>query len=313
MAVRIAPLIARTVDDFAEEIYDAALVSVGYEQRSSALARVLREKPTMTRAVEFDGDRNEVFEENRDFYEREGWELSEDWGEGFERLAVEFFEEQRGGRILVDVSSMTRWRIAAVVAALEELEIDADITVDLVYLPAVYIDPPDPPAAILRLKPASTFFSGSLDSRGATTCILGLGYEPEKAAATIEALEPSEVIAFVPIDTGDEYTSEVEKANQGLLSGRMKVERIDYDVDDPYGCFVVIEQLVNDLIADGKRPALVPMGPKIFAAVCLLVGSRHQDEASVWRASFRGAEDPIDHVAKGDVFGLRISVGNGPI
>lgn len=294
------------------EKYDAALVSVGYERRSSTLARHVANRPERAVAVEFDGHRTPVFLENQAFYRDAGWSLSCDWGKDFELMAVEFFECQRGSHVLVDVSSMTRWRIASVIAALAELDGDADLTVDLLYLPAEYTDPPDAPAAVLKLRPASTFFAGSLDADGATTCVIGLGYEPEKAAGTIETLEPSEVVAFVPLDRSSDYRKKVENANRGLLDGKMLAERIDYNVHDPYAAFVLVDQLVADLVADGVRPALVPMGPKIFAVICMLVGARHEDDVSVWRASFRGAELPYDHVASGEVFGLRVTIGDGP-
>ncbi len=312
MTLRVSPLPARRLDELTDARFDAALVSVGCEQRSSALARHLGDLPGRAVAVEFEFGRTEVFWDNREFYDQAGWDLSEEFGEPFQDFAIAFFEQLRGKHTVVDVSSMTRWRIASVIASLAELEPDSDMSVDLLYLPAVCADPPPPPAAVLRLRPTSPFFAGSMDAIGATTCVIGLGYEPEKAAGTIETLEPSKVVAFVPHDSDGKYLEKVEYANRGLLAGRLAVERVDYDVADPYNCFVLVDQFVHDLVADGKRPALVPMGPKIFATTCLLVGARHQDDVSVWRASFRGAEDPVDHLADGSVYGLRVTIGDGP-
>ena len=62
------------------------------------------------------------------------------------------------------------------------------------------------------------------------------------------------------------------------------------------------------LFTQEKRVALVPLGPKIYAACALLVGALHPQRVQVIRVSARDQQRPVDHRSDGDVFGLRVVV-----
>lgn len=312
----VHPWIARELPDLAGERWDAALASIGFEPRASAIARHLPAVDGPRVAVEFKVRREHAYPDNLAFFNDGGWTVTQDWDDlEFLRMVKALLEDLagRGGehvpRVAVDVSSMTRARIAAVVQALWELRDDAAVIADFLYAPAVFTEPVAPPPAILRLEPVSAYLSGSLDALPDVLLIVGLGYEPYKAAGTVEFLEPREVMVFVPEGPDEKYLNRVHRANAGLLDGPLDPERIHYAVSDPFDAFSSLESVVYDRLQQpGWLPALVPLGPKIFAVCVCVAAALHVEDVPVWRVSFRTDEPAHPHEAAGPVYGLTVEM-----
>lgn len=314
----IAPLEATTLDALNGSAYDWMLASVGYEPRATAVATALVRDGRGT-AVGFPTGHVLAYDDNAETFNDLGMEVLERGDDEFPAVVADLLarsavgelrdDGRRRPRLAVDVSSMTRTRIAAVVQALAELPAGAQIGVDFLYAPATFREPEAPPPAILRRDPVSGFFAGSL-AMGDSTVMIGLGYEQHKAASTIEDFGPSRVVAFVPEGEDERFLEAVLVANAGVLEGPLRPDEERYRLDDPYATMQRLEALCFDALYrdDPRMPVLVPLGPKIFAVCCLLVGALHVEDVAVWRVSYWELEPPVAAEAAGAVYGLKVDV-----
>jgi hypothetical protein len=195
--------------------------------------------------------------------------------------------EDRELRIGLDVSSLTRNRIARLIEGLRQREGDPAhraIRVDVMYTPARWAEPAPERHLIEVLGPVTPYFAGfGPDPDTPAIAFVGLGIEQDRAIGALEYLEPAAVWAFLPRGEDEAFDSALHSANH-LVWDIVPVERqISYRVDDPFGLFITLEQLVFSEV-NAARPILVPLGPKIFAACALLVAAAHQ-AAGVWRVT----------------------------
>jgi len=298
-----------------EPAADLALVSVGFEQRSRAVPTHLS-APALGIGMEF-GDRHEdAYEDNRQAVADRGYEIlvpesdpaaivgeMDSW---LERAASRRnLSERQPLRVTIDISSMTRTRIAAVIEASHTKLGDMPAVIDLLYAPASYrkceLDPP----SFIHANPVTHHFAGwDPDASKELLACVGLGYEPYAAEGVVEYLTPDESIAIVPNGRDPHYRADVLDVNGEVLKkADMKLE---YDVEDPYRLMLELERLVLAQI-ETRRIIFIPLGPKIFAAVCMLVAQRLHPMVSVWRfsAGARGKGQPAE--AAGWLCGIRLT------
>jgi hypothetical protein len=292
------------------ETHDALLASVGYEPRSRAIAGALGQLPAEAVVVEFKEPRTDTYRESLEWFSARDFRVNQEWDDAF----LPWLRDWMGGlaaggdqvRVAVDISSMNRPRIAAVVQILSELPPTTRMTVDFLYCPSHFEQPADLPPGVLSLRPVSSYFTGPLGSQSSPVALAGLGYEPHKAPGALESLEIRRVIAYVPVGPHPDFRDAVIEANQGLLGGPEAPQRVEYDVLDPFDCVMRLDGRVNGLLHLGEVPALVPLGPKIFALSECLVAAMHHPFVAVWRASFDTDERPIPRRDEGVVCGITV-------
>jgi hypothetical protein len=205
--------------------------------------------------------------------------------------------------LCVDISSMTRVRLAAILTAILEVT-DKAVDVDFVYSVARWSPPLDEPEPIVSagaVVPAFAGWSNRTDTP--IVALIGLGYEPDKAMGAYEYLEATDVWAFLPVGEDDKYLDDLNRANRTLLSRLAAQRQIAYRVDQPVACFGVLESVVYGLLPN-SRPVLLPFGPKIFALCALLVACLHRD-VPVWRISSDQVGKPLEREASGKIVGIR--------
>src|SRR6185369_5500856 len=112
--------------------------------------------------------------------------------------------------------------------------------------------------------------------------VIGLGYEQDKAIGIIEYIEPTMVWAFRPRGGDPRFETAVDEANSTFWDIVSPDRVIDYSVEGSLECLTLLESLISGSLST-VRPILIPFGPKIFAACCLLVASMHYPKVSVWR------------------------------
>lgn len=314
----IAPWGATDFAGLAGSGYTWAIGSIGYEPRAIVIATALKADCVGT-AVGFTQSQVLAYDDNRTAFSALGWETICRSDDEFVDWVRDLFAHhaagelrgprQRRPRVAVDISSMTRTRIAAVVQALAELPPHLQLGADFLYAPSAYRDPETPPPAILYRAPVLPFFAGSM-AMDDVAVVLGLGYEQHKAASTIEDFGPVEVVTFVPEGTDERFLAAVMAANHGVLEGPLEPRRELYPVADPFATFQRVEALCFEMLhsPEPRMPVLVPLGPKIFAACCMLVAALHSEDVAVWRVSYRGHEPAAPTEAAGEVFGLRVDV-----
>ncbi len=310
---RIRPFPARTLAQAAELPYDSALASVGYEKRSRQIPEVL----TVTGAAIPFRDKQELeFKRNLEFFREKDWNLlgAEDvdcYSKVSTWLNELLQDDRRPFRVAIDVSSMSRDRIADVVEALFDLPIDIELDVDFLYTPAVFQPPPpeDAQPPVFDVAPVSAYFAGwwnALDKP--LYAIVGLGYELERAASALDVLEPEATQIYTPLGTDGRSLEAVREANQGLIDApSLEDHEIVYEVADPFTCFRRLEASVARLV-DGHRIAMVPLGPKIFSLIATLTAALHPVTTQVIRVSAGRRQGAVAQESDGTLYGLTLSL-----
>lgn len=294
--------------------YDVLFAAAGYERRARYISENLSPGALRRVALGFADRHVHAFRDNVNWYKTHGFEYLEADDATFIQVSDKIWTdiESRDDnelRVCIDISSLSRFRIATLTASLLKLRRWRSISVSFMYAIAEYCDSPMDFEPIVTASPVLPLFAGwSPRTDLPTVAIIGLGYEPDKAVGAYEFIEATSMWAFLPFGEDSRFDKALKRANASLLSRVAKERLIRYRVDQPFSCFASLESLTFGAKTLG-RPVLLPFGPKVFALCCLLVGCVHR-ELSVWRISGGNYSQPIDQVASGKVVGLRVSFAN---
>lgn len=211
--------------------------------------------------------------------------------------------------VAIDISSFDRRRLAIL---LESFAVEygqrPGATLDILYTPAEF-SPPSPQLAgrSLEAGPIGDRFQGHLRRTSLPlAAVFGLGYEPQRAIGGFELLEPSRAFAFWPESGDGRFEDSLLAANRLLLSIFATNDVLRYPVLDPSDIYYRLESLVSGL-APEHRVVLVPMGPKIFAACCIVLGlGDGVERPAVWRIGLSGPSLAADARPRGEIVGLRL-------
>lgn len=121
--------------------------------------------------------------------------------------------------------------------------------------------------------------------------IVGLGYEQGKALGAVEYIQPTYVSLFSPLSPEPRFAEEVHTRNQPLLVNIDRSSVFSYQVLEPAAQISQLSSMLAPLVRT-RRPVLLPFGPKIFFAVCVLL-SFGFPEVSVWHVSGE-EQDPAE-------------------
>ena len=293
------------------ERYDLLIATLGYEQRARYVSHLLSPKCDLKVALGFDQQQCLSFEKNRDWFAANGFTIAvtanKEFGSTVKGFLLEKALAMKEIRVAVDISSLSRYRIATLLAALISLPLDRVTHVDFMYSLAAFVDPPSQVFPNSHVGPVSEHFSGWWREPERPTCaVVGLGYEQDRALGAVEHIEASEAWAFLPESKIPEYSAALRAANSTLLESLPQKRLITYRVQQPFDTFINLESLIYGL-SRTKNPILLPMGPKIFALISLIVGILHR-EIAVWRVSASVQESPVDRKATGDFCGLSATI-----
>ncbi|MGD6737958.1 hypothetical protein ACP5PY_17240 [Photobacterium leiognathi subsp. mandapamensis] len=133
-----------------------------------------------------------------------------------------------------------------------------------------------------------------------TSIVFGLGYEEHKALGVYNYYDADYSYAFIPNNPYTEFEPLVRKNNAPLLDVISERNTFVYDVTDPYSTYVNLKSLLLNL-TDVSRTILVPLGPKIFAAIGVILGKELYPKLPVWRVSSLHTEKPVERTAQKDV------------
>lgn len=211
-----------------------------------------------------------------------------------------------GSRLSLDIdcSSMDRSSLAKILAHVKTSSVDFD-RLNVIYFPQTFSPPALSLETVSRFGPIARQFSGSSRSSSEKMClVMGVGYEFGKAIGAQDYLEPDELYAFHPIGTDVDFEKAVLKANSNFDFVGDPDKVIAYPLLDPAALLDNLLTLI-DFKRQSHRVMLLPMGPKIFAALCLVVALRFHPDVRVWRYS---TEDPSrSHVKDAYPSGERVS------
>ncbi len=299
----------------ADAPYDLVIVSVGFEERSRAIASAAK-APALGVGLEFSDRHEGAYFDNHRAIAALGYRILapspdaaglvaeiQDWFESAAALRPPTLREPL--RIAIDISSMTRTRLAAVIEASYAHESRWPAVIDLLYAPATYQPSAPPLASWVHAEPVTGHFAGwDPDASKPLLAIVGLGYEPNAAEGVVDYLTPDESVVLLPIGRDPHYREDVEEVNEEVIAGA-DID-LEYSVEDPYRLMLELERLVLARV-EQRRILFVPLGPKIFAAASLLVAERLHPMVSVWRFSAGSNDGPRPAIADGQLCGIRLS------
>lgn len=293
--------------------YDLVVAALGFEERCRYIAEAYGPEANSHIALAFSDRRELSYDENEKCLKMAGYDVFV-WrdDEVISRL-VDVVSARRNSAvdavsICVDISSMSRLRIASFVVAARALALQIGrVEVDFVYAVAAYSEPPSVDAAPVHAGPVLPEFAGwTLAPEQPSCLVLGLGYEVDRALGAFDLLEPGDVWVAVPHSVSEDYEEALRGANAGLFKLIAdESHKLFYYIDKPLDSFVRLESFVRG-VSLTSRPIVVPFGPKIFALVSLLVGTVHPDVA-VWRISFGPYEPAVQRRPNGTVVGLQVT------
>jgi hypothetical protein len=295
--------------------YDLFLAALGYEERARYVAGLVGTVSKSRIAIGFSEQREHAYEANFKWFEDNEFEIAiidddgfrEKVGDSFRKAALQ--REAETLRVLIDISSLSRFRLATIVDLLLTEIINISVSVTFVYSLATYNPPSITRVSNSHVGPVlrSNFAGWWVEPDRGITAIVGLGYEPDKALGAVEHLQAADIWTFTPKSSIARYSKALGTANGSLLASVPISHQVTYSVQSPFNLFVTLESLVYGVMQQ-QNPVLLPFGPKLFALCCLLVASVHTSVA-VWRVSAQALEPAINRKASGHVYGLLVSFG----
>jgi hypothetical protein len=308
-------ILALASDEALNSEYDLFVAALGYESRSTSIARAFRKPARKRAALGFDHNQVLAYEENRRWFSSNDYAVeiglrAEDFARVFtEHLASVLTARPSGSelpcRIAVDISCFDRRRLACLVDLVRRCE-RTDVDVDFLYSIADFV-PPHPVLGRNEVAgPVHRRFAGRfLDPGRPLALVAGLGYELGKVVGAAEYVQASRILALIPQSPVGQYEEEVVRANKALLSDLPPSDVLRYQLADPRRTVATLDAIVRGL-SQSHNVVLLPGGPKMFALCCLLAQTL-QPHASVWRVSSGSSISARDIPASGLVVGVRLA------
>jgi hypothetical protein len=282
------------------EDYCLLVAALGYEERSCFISKKLHGKAQKKIALGFDHNTVLKYESNRAWFKAKNFEIKEYCSLAiftvhFEDVIAEMSAETRSPtkkldatkpqKIAIDISCLDRARLAAIVSISNEaLKTNPLLEFHFFYDIAAFKRPSNVLTPNRVVGPVHKHFCGALnDPRRATTLLVGLGYEENKALGAAEFLTASRIIAFSPLSPIENYSKWIAKANSNLFDEVSNNDVVEYSVLDPVGTLATLDSAVRGL-SGRSNIVLLPLGPKIFTLISLFAQIINP-EASVWRVS----------------------------
>jgi len=286
-----------------DEIYDLLIVTFGDEPRAINIVNKFQINSKLKIAVRC-GTNEQACDENKQYFYRKGFT---------EVSAVNIIEnlllflqkfEAKKLRVLFDITCCDRSVMASVFLVLHNASCLDSLHLQVCYSLALFTKPQLTTTPNEAIQPVHPGFAGWPSEQSyPTSLITGLGYEPEKAEGASEYLDPTEQWGFVPISPVTEFLVELESNNRSLISRLGQEKRlVHYEVASPSRTFGQLELVIADLLRR-SNPILLPFGPKIFFALCLIQSLRHA-EIGVWHVTSEPMPSGAYHVASGIEIGF---------
>jgi hypothetical protein len=290
--------------------YDAFFCALGFERRSRCIAETFLPRSERLVAMAFPDRKFLSYAQNEKWFTSNGYRIEEifdlDFKDWFRSNLSEVLESAGTvGRVALDISSISRYRLAVILDCCHRFPGPKDLAVDLIYNLAAFSPVPKASTPNRHVGPVIPGFAGwPTEPDQPPIGVIGLGYEEAKALGALEHIQASDYWLFRPWSSITEYSRALEEANASLLEDTRAERIIDYHVEEPFNCFTGLELLIGRLRGSGS-PLMFPFGPKIFSACCMLVACLYE-EVSVWRVSAGAFEIPTERIPTSTFCGLRV-------
>ncbi|WOI09429.1 hypothetical protein [Thalassospira lucentensis] len=224
----------------------------------------------------------------------------------------DLLNKNNNSKVVLDVTSFDREVIGRLMH-LMFLERERICSVCLIYCPRKFVDIDLKFDVVQSFGPVLPIFLGDASSSRHELClILGAGYEYGKAVGAIDTLEPDNVYCFRPTGTNPKFDEFIDKANVDFNFIDNKDHIISYDLNDVDLLYYRLRRLVE--AESSRRDILIlPLGPKLFAALSMIVGLILHPSVMIWRHSSCSTNHPdsiTDAIATGNILKFSFSFDN---
>lgn len=187
--------------------------------------------------------------------------------------------------VFIDISCMSHALMACIIKTICIAAETFTIKLTVGYVIAEFATPPKELPPNEDIKPIDNFFAGwPSNASAATSLILGLGYEKEKAEGACEYFDASETWVFHPKSPISNYDKEVQNNNRALLERLERKNRaLSYYVNAPSNAFGQLVSLILSALPT-SNPVILPFGPKIFFVLSTIAAALYR-EVGVWHVT----------------------------
>jgi hypothetical protein len=201
--------------------------------------------------------------------------------------------DERPKKATVDISSMNRTMISAVVSALCQLDYTVEVT--FYYIPARFSEPHFDFSDLIAAGPVLPEYNAYSDESDLPACvIMGLGFEYGVGLGLINMIEPESAICMVASGHDDRYAEAVQRANFDFKFPGINASVISYDLFDPVTTYDYLSSTVRNLLPR-RRISLIPMGPKLLSAIFALCATEHLGDVTLWRVVRNSLDRDAEH------------------
>lgn len=299
-------------DEARSKEYDLCIAVCGYETRATYIVESRSDRCPIV-VLDYGVDLHN-YSENRKIFDRLGATRidlnNSDSGAQLDGIleSICLNSDSDVVRILFDISSCSRKTMADTLLAIGR-RLGGKASVVCVYALSDFDAPPTAELPSHISEPVVGTLSGWSEDLSKPPCaVIGLGFEPGRALGCIDYLEIPEIRLFMPRGPDERFQKAVESANELLVAEIGQTNLLHYDVMDPGDAFEKLESLLFGISAH-FRPVIIPLGPKIFSAVSIILAMRLSPLVCVWRTSSGAGEESSDRKASGQVSAFEADIG----
>ncbi|MSU92011.1 hypothetical protein GE300_20870 [Rhodobacteraceae bacterium 2CG4] len=286
---------------------DLLLAVCGYESRATFVAEEVYGNVTQTVILDYGARSGLAYDANRAKFDkmknRIFLSLDGDYISRLQSIIQENAKlkpENERITVLFDVSCSSRRLMSKVLLSLDKT-LRGRLDLKCTYAVSKYYEPPIDELPSHISEPVVGELSGWSNDLAQPPCaIIGLGFEPGRAIGCLDYLEIPEVRLFQPFGPDPRFIDAVETANQQLIEDAGHRHLLPYSIMEPIDTYLKLESMVYGLL-DKFRPVLIPLGPKIFSATCIILAIRNAPQICVWRTSSGSLAQPLDIETDGNV------------
>lgn len=288
---------------------------LGYEHRSiEALRRLASAKASKTKLLfDYRSESDHCYLENKREIGGLGCVVIDDLKVFLDQIRLEV-SHQAAPNVQLDVTSFDRRKLALILETLFEISSSIGAVI-LTYFPREFVEPSGELEEVLEFGPVTPQFVGQASyERDNLSLIIGAGYEFGRVIGAIDVLEPEVTYCMFPVGTDPRFERAVAHNNLGFGFLDDPNLLIPYSVLNPDSTYFAIRRLIQ--VELNERNVLVlPLGPKIFAALSIIIALIYSPAVMVWRYSTEDLRRPSslsDARATGEValFAFTFSEGS---
>ena len=308
-----------SVEEIQAAKYDAGFFGCGYEERCTYIPSLLQRNRLEQAYALRHPDRRDAGEGGRSvsstFFEEE---LSSEVVEMVSPDEEELYSRcrktgvERGGRLLVDYSSMSKRWYNGILNWAEFAVKDADksdgeeLQIDFAYSVGGYQEEFGP-LQIGRIAPLPNR-AAIQHSHKESVSVFGLGFDNLVAESIHDQIEPDEVYAFVASPgASDDDKDKVLQKNEFFIRDYTKGKVIELPLRDVVQTAALLTEVVVPHLQHSSV-LLIPLGPKPHVLACLLVCMQYPKYISCLRV--KGKRKAVNVRPTGEVVGTRVTLRN---